>query len=134
MPLSGYLRIYSLFQSECLSTNMKLTLYRTLIRSLMSYARPTWEYAVDAHLLKLQRLQNRVRRAGGILDRRTLVREMLVAFKISYVYHYVTKLCRTQAEVILNLRSPIVRGTGQGSTRGLNLAAVKPTTVQLTSF
>jgi hypothetical protein len=27
---------------------------------------------------------------------------------------YIIKLCRTQAEVILNHRNPIVRGTGQG--------------------
>jgi hypothetical protein len=39
---------------------------------------------------------------------------MLVAFKISYVYHCVTKLCRTQVEVILTLRNPLVYGTGQG--------------------
>jgi hypothetical protein len=39
---------------------------------------------------------------------------MHVAFNIPYVYDYITKLCRTQAEVILNHRNPIVRGTGQG--------------------
>jgi hypothetical protein len=35
-------------------------LYKALIRSVMTYACPTWEYAADAHLLKLQSLQNRV--------------------------------------------------------------------------
>jgi hypothetical protein len=39
---------------------------------------------------------------------------MQVAFKIPYVYDYITKLCRTQAEEILNHRNPIVRGIGQG--------------------
>jgi hypothetical protein len=68
----------------------------------------------DAHLLKLQRLQNRVIRAIGNLDRRTLVREMHVAFKIPYVYDHITKLCRTQAEVILNHLNPNVLGIGQG--------------------
>jgi hypothetical protein len=51
---------------------------------------------------------------------------------------YLIKLCGMQAEVILNHRNPIyvVLDKGKpctGSTRGLNLAAVKPTTVQLTS-
>jgi hypothetical protein len=63
----------------------------------------------------------------------TPVRELQVDFKIHYVYEYLTKLCRTQAEVILNHINPIVRGTGQGETmhkkykyeRGLNLAAVR---------
>jgi hypothetical protein len=57
----------------------------------MTYAYSTWEYAADAHLLKRQRLQNRVFHAIGNLDRRTLFCEMHVAFKISYVYDYVTK-------------------------------------------
>jgi hypothetical protein len=30
------------------------------------------------------------------------------------MYDYITKLCRTQAEVILNHVNPIVRGIGQG--------------------
>jgi hypothetical protein len=35
-------------------------LYKAMIRSVTTYACPTWEYAAHAHLLKLQRLQNRV--------------------------------------------------------------------------
>jgi hypothetical protein len=53
-----------------------------------------------------------------------------VAFKIPYVYDCITKLCRTQAEVmVLEKEKP-----GIGSIRGLNLAAVRPTAVQLTDF
>jgi hypothetical protein len=55
----------------------------------MTYGCPTWEYVVDAHLLKLQRLQNRVLCAIGTLDRHTLVREMHMAFKIPCVYNYI---------------------------------------------
>jgi hypothetical protein len=40
-----------------------------------------------------------------------------VALKIPYVYEYITKLCRTQIEVILNYANPNVSGTGQGTTR-----------------
>jgi hypothetical protein len=40
-----------------------------------------------------------------------------VAFKIPYVYDYVSKLFRTQAEVILNHVNPNVRGIGQGEAR-----------------
>jgi hypothetical protein len=69
---------------------------------------------VDVHLLKLQRLQNRVLRAAGNLDRRTLVREMQVALKIPYVYDYITKLCRTQSEVIPNHVNSNVYGSGPG--------------------
>jgi hypothetical protein len=97
--LRTYIRTYPLLRSDCLSTNIKHTHYRVLIKSVMTYACPTWEYAADAYFLKLQRLHNRVLRATGNLDRRTPVCEMRVAFKIPYVYDYITKLCRTQAEV-----------------------------------
>jgi hypothetical protein len=36
----------------------------------MVYGSLTWMYVPDAHLLKLQRLQNRVLGAGGNFDRR----------------------------------------------------------------
>jgi hypothetical protein len=55
--LRTYVRIYSLFRSERLSRNIKLTFYKALIRSVMTYACPSWEYVADARLLKLQRLQ-----------------------------------------------------------------------------
>jgi hypothetical protein len=90
--LRTYIRTYFLFETERSSTNIKLTLYKALIRSVMTYACPTWEYTADAHLLKLHRLQNRVLRAIGNLGRSTPVREMHVAFKIPYVLDYVTKL------------------------------------------
>jgi hypothetical protein len=64
--------------------------------------------------MELQRLQNRVLRAISNLDRRTPVRDLHLAFKISYVYDYITKLCRRQAEVILNHENPNVRAIGQG--------------------
>jgi hypothetical protein len=35
---------------------MKLTLHKTLIRWIMTYACPAWEFATDTQLLKLQRL------------------------------------------------------------------------------
>jgi hypothetical protein len=57
---------------------------------------PTWEYAADAHHLKLQHLQNGILHAIGNLHRCTPVSKLNVAFKIPYVYGCITKLCRTQ--------------------------------------
>jgi hypothetical protein len=39
---------------------------------------------------------------------------MHMALKFPYMYDYIIKLCRTQAEVILNHRNPTVRGIGKG--------------------
>jgi predicted lipid carrier protein YhbT len=67
--------------------------------------------------MKLQRLQNRVLRAISNLDRLTPVRDLHFAFKISYVYDYITILCRKQAEVILNHENPNVLAIGEGEAR-----------------
>jgi hypothetical protein len=56
----------------------------------MTYARPDWEFEADTHLLKLQRLRNRVLRITGKFPRNTPVRNMHVAFQIPYVYDYIS--------------------------------------------
>jgi hypothetical protein len=83
----------------------------------MIYACPVWEFVADTHLLKLQRLQNKVLRTIGNFPRRIQVRDLHVAFKIPYVYDFVTKLCRQQAEVIQNHHNPNVRNIGQGEAQ-----------------
>jgi hypothetical protein len=60
--LRALIRICSLFISERLNPNIKPTLHKALIRSVMTYAFPAWELAADIYLLKLQRLQNKVLR------------------------------------------------------------------------
>jgi hypothetical protein len=66
--------------------------------------------------MKLQRLQNKVLRTSGNFPRRTTVRDLHIAFKIPYVYDYITKLRRQQAEVIQNHKEN-VRNIGQGEAR-----------------
>jgi hypothetical protein len=87
-----FITLYSLFKSERLSANIKLTLHKALIRSVMTYASPAWEFAADTHLMKLQRLQNKVLRTIGNFPRRTPVRDLHIAFKIPYVYDFVSLL------------------------------------------
>jgi hypothetical protein len=70
--LRKFIRLYSLFKSERLDANIKLTLHKALIRCVMTYASPAWEFAADTHLIKLQRLQNKVLRTIGNFPRRTL--------------------------------------------------------------
>jgi hypothetical protein len=45
----AFIRAYSLFKSELLSVNIKLTLYKAFIRSIMTYASPAWEFAANTH-------------------------------------------------------------------------------------
>jgi hypothetical protein len=81
-----FIRIYFLFKSRRLSANIKLALHKALIRSVMTYnACPAWEFAAESHLLKLQRLENRVLRTIGSFPRRTSVRD-IHEIQIPYVY------------------------------------------------
>jgi hypothetical protein len=89
-----FIRIYSLFKSERLSANIKLTLHKALIRSIMTYAYPAGEFAADKYPPKLQRLQNKALRTIGNYPRSTSVRDLHLAFQIPFVYDYITKLCR----------------------------------------
>jgi hypothetical protein len=47
-------RVYSLSKNGILSANIKLTLHKALIRFILTYACPTWDFAVDT--LGFQRL------------------------------------------------------------------------------
>jgi hypothetical protein len=59
----------------------------------MTYACPAWEFVAETHLLKLQRLQNRVVCTIGNFSRRTSVGDLHVDFQIVCAYDYITKLC-----------------------------------------
>jgi hypothetical protein len=47
-----FIRIFSQLKSERLSDNIKLTLHKALISSVITYACPAWELAADTYLLK----------------------------------------------------------------------------------
>jgi hypothetical protein len=112
-----FIRAHFLFKSEYLSDNIKLTLYKALIRSITIYASPAWEFAANTHLLKLQGLQKKVLSTIGNFRRCTLVRELRKAFNVPYIYNYITKLCTQQAEVIQNHENANVRNIVQGEAQ-----------------
>jgi hypothetical protein len=76
----------------------------------------TWLDAVQTsrqtHLMKLQRLQNKVPHYWQFSKAHTGPR-FAHRFQNS-VYDYITKLCRQQAEVIQNHDNENIRNTGQG--------------------
>jgi hypothetical protein len=85
------------------------------------------------NLLKLQHLQDKVLRTIGNFPRRTQVRELHKAFNIPYIYIYIRKLCRQQAE---NHGNANVRNIGQAkpdteNIRGLNFVAVKRSAIEV---
>jgi hypothetical protein len=74
------------------------------------------ELAADTYILKLQRMQKNFCTIGNYPSC-TPVPDLHTAFNLPYVYDYITKLCRQQAEVIQNHGNEHVRGIGQGDAR-----------------
>jgi hypothetical protein len=72
---------------------------------------------VVTYHLKLQHLQNKVLSTIGNFSRCTLVYDLHRAFNLPYLYNYVTKLCRQQAEVVQNHENEHVRSIEQGKAR-----------------
>jgi hypothetical protein len=99
-----FIRLYSLFENESLSTNIKLTLRNALIRSVMILPYPAWELLSDTYHLKLRCLQNKILHIIENFQRCTPVRDLHKTFNLPYVNDYITKLCRKQAEVIKIMR------------------------------
>jgi hypothetical protein len=83
----------------------------------MTYACPTCEFAAESYFLKLRRLESRVLHTIDTLPRRTQTRDLHMAFKIPYLYDFVTKVCRQQATVILNHENVNIRNIGQGEAQ-----------------
>jgi hypothetical protein len=103
----------------------------------MTYASPAWEFEANIHLMKLQRLQNKVLRTIDNYPGSTPVRDLHLAFQITFLYDYIKKLCRQQGDVIQNhdneMFAPLDKANPVTENIGiLNLTAVKNTTVQLT--
>jgi hypothetical protein len=81
-----FIRVHSLFKSDRLSANIKLTLQKAVIRSVMTYACPSWEIEADTHFLKLQRMKSKVLRTIGNFPRRKPVHDLHTAFNLPYIY------------------------------------------------
>jgi hypothetical protein len=110
----------------------------------MTYACTAWEFSADTHLLKLQPLQNKVLRTTGKFPRRTPVRELHMAFQVPYIHVHIYVItwrnCAGNKQRPYKITKMQMFTTSEEETpdieniRGLNLASVKRTTVQVTSY
>jgi hypothetical protein len=83
----------------------------------MTYAGPAWEFAAHTHLTQLQGLQNKVLRTTGSYPQCTPDRDLHMAFKLQFVYDYLTKLRRHEAEVTQKHDNKNIRNIGQGKAQ-----------------
>jgi transcriptional antiterminator Rof (Rho-off) len=74
----------------------------------------TWVLAADSYLLKLQHLQNKFLRPIENFQRCTTLCDLHTAFNLPCAYHYITKLCKQEAEVIQIHENGHIRSTAEG--------------------
>jgi hypothetical protein len=108
-----FIKIHSLFRSELLSTNIKVTYQKGLVRSVLPHQR----IRTDTYVLKWQRRQNDVLRITGNFARCVSAHDLHMAIVLPHIYDYITKLCRQQAEVIRNHDNEHVCTIGQSEAR-----------------
>jgi hypothetical protein len=106
-----FIRIYSLFKSERLSTNFKLTLHRALIRNIMTFACSAWEFVAGNHLLKQSSPHH------WKFSKNHTSRGLHMSFKLVYIIEYITKLSSQQQEALQNHKNENVRNIGKGEPR-----------------
>jgi len=127
-----FICVYHLSKSEHLSTNIKLTLHKALIRSIMTYAYPSQEFVVDPCLLRLQCLLNKVFHTGGNFPRCTPTREWHAVFSIPYVcLAQVASRSHTKSWKSMSVTEAQAKPDTE-SARSLNLAVVRHTNIQVT--
>jgi hypothetical protein len=109
-----------LFKKERLSANVELTLHRVRIfRSVMSYACLACKFKANTRLLKLCTALSKQRLATSLIifPKCILVRKLHMAFRVTYIYDHITKLCRQQAKVIQNHENANVHDIRKGEAR-----------------
>jgi hypothetical protein len=75
--------------------------------------------------MKLRCLQNKILRVIGGFPRRTPTHYMHMAFQIPYIYDFITKTCRKQAEVIQNHENANVCSMGKCEAQHLKCKRLK---------
>jgi hypothetical protein len=83
-PLEHLLEYY-LFKSERLSANIILTLHKDIIRSVATYAFPSWELAADTYFIRKIAAPCKPRFSASLE-----IFQGIHGFKLSDVYDYTT--------------------------------------------
>ena len=75
-----------------LSKHNKLILYTAMIRSILTYACPVWNFTCDSNIKKLQIVQNKCLRIIGNYPRYTPCYIMHEQLNIEYIYNFIRNI------------------------------------------
>jgi hypothetical protein len=81
-------------KSSTIDINLALVIYKSLLRSILTYASPVWGYAADTHINKLQTFQNKVLRTITKLPRVTPIVTLHEQTGMSLIRNHIKSLAR----------------------------------------
>ncbi|KAL1138740.1 hypothetical protein AAG570_008802 [Ranatra chinensis] len=105
-------RNYSLLRSDELSQQLKLLIYKLVIRPTMTYACPVWHTAAKTHTQKLQTTQNKCLRVATNLPRRTNTAQLHSNLGIPLIGDYIKKLTSNFHETLIGHPNSLTLNTG----------------------
>jgi len=111
-------QLKSLLVSDQLHDRTKVTLYKMLIRPLLTYAAPAWAFAANTHLKKLQIFQNRVLKLISKCPRYTRMTDLHRRLNIDTIFTHIRDLTQTFYENVNAVDNNLI--TGLGSYQVLN--------------
>jgi Reverse transcriptase (RNA-dependent DNA polymerase) len=98
-------------------TNSKITLYRSYIRPILTYACPVFSNAAKSHIEKLQVVQNKNLRMVLNVPYRTRISYLHTRANIPTVKNYITKLTEGFYKQSAKSKNNLVKRLGEYSTR-----------------
>lgn len=110
----GLNKIYRLINMKSkLKTNLKVLLYKTIIRPTMTYAAPTWAQAAKTHHNKLQKIQNKTLRTIYRGQYKHKTDKLHQEAKLEKLKDFTNRLTRNFADKTKTIDNPHIQTLGQ---------------------
>jgi hypothetical protein len=109
-----------LTRDSTLSQTSKLTLYKLLIRSLLTYATPVWNTTCNSNYLKLQGFRNKSLRVIGVYTRGTPISHLHDTLNIEPIRDFVHQLTVKFFAKCPSHLNPLVQHIGNYTPADLN--------------
>jgi hypothetical protein len=104
-------------KSSTIDINLALIIYKSLTRSILTYASPVWGYAAKTHTNKLQTFQNKVLRIITKLPRVTPILTLHEQTGMPLISH-IRKLARAVYQKSANSDNSQIKGLGHYDLTG----------------
>jgi hypothetical protein len=105
-------------KSSTININLALIIYKSLIRSILTYASPVWGYAAKTHMTELQTFQNKVLRIITKLPRVTPILTLHEQTRMPLIRSHIRKLASAVYQKSANSDNSQIKELGHYDATG----------------